>query len=202
MSPGQNEAVGAGVRLSFCVVLGLTLELVHAWDNPANAQEAGLAVGETAPGFTLKTMNPKLCGRQSAALAEFVGAKAKSPTKAVFLSFAASYCAPCRVEWTQLAKRHAELKQAGVELLGVVVDREEAGQIEMAKFVETEIEAPFPVLLDRFGILSRRYRASALPYALLIDGASGTITEVHVGYEERVLSALLTKLTGARSTPP
>lgn len=164
--------------------------------------EPALAVGASAPAFTLKTMNAARAGRESVSLTEHVGEGAKARRRAVLLSFGASYCAPCRAEWARLRVRHAELRAAGVELLGVVIDREEAGQKEMARFVSDELGAEFPVLLDRFGILARRYRASTLPYVLVIDGASGKITEVHLGYEEKVLEALLDKLSAGRSTPP
>lgn len=166
------------------------------------AEETVLAVGGIAPPFTLKTMNPARSGRESVTLGEYVGPNAKKRKKTVVLSFGASYCAPCRVEWARLAARYEALRAAEVELFGVVIDREEAGQREMSKFVDTEIEATFPVLLDRFGILARRYRAQALPYVLLIDGASGQIIEVHVGYEEKILEALIQKLSAGPSKPP
>lgn len=166
------------------------------------SEDGGLAVGTPAPAFTLKTMNPARSGRESVSLGELVGDGAKAKRRVVLLSFGASYCAPCRAEWARLRARHSALQSAGVELLGVVIDREEAGQREMARFVEQELEANFPVLLDRFGILARRYRANTLPYMLVIDGRSGQVAEVHLGYEEKLLEALLDRLSAVPSTPP
>lgn len=159
-------------------------------------------MGSPAPSFTLKTLNAALAKRESVTLADHIGPKAKNPKRKILLTFGASYCAPCRAEWVKLAERHRAIEAAGVQLLAVVIDREEQGQKEMARFVETELEAPFPVLLDRFGILARRYQASALPYSLIIDGDSGVISEVHVGYEEKVLDALIKKLSAAPAKAP
>lgn len=179
------------MRLSALVLLAY---FGNGTSAPARAAEAEvLKVGEAAPPFVLKTMNAKLVGQNQFVLKEHVGPEAKAVKKAVVLSFAASYCEPCRRELKELKAMKAELTQAGAELAVVVIDTEAEGIAAMEKLTVEELALPFPVLADRFGVLARRYHANALPMTVVI-GSDGNVRYVASGFAEGALDKLRAEL--------
>lgn len=180
----------------------ITLGLVLALAGPARAEApapavsvpaVGLPVGADAPAFSLKLMNPEQAQQKSLVLADHVGPGAPHKKKGVLLSFAASYCAPCKKELADLAVAEPAWRKAGLLTAVVVIDTEAAGIEAMRAFLLDELKLPFPVLADRFAILARRYRAEALPYVILID-AEGKVRWSHAGYDPAALGAVLAKL--------
>lgn len=159
----------------------------------ASPAPVGLAVGAEAPAFSLKLMNAERIGRRSMALLDHVGAKATDPKKGVLLSFAASYCAPCKKELADLSRAEPAWRKAGLVTAVVVIDTEPAGIEAMRAFLLDELAIGVPVLADRFGILARRYRAESLPYVVLID-AAGIVRWSHAGYDPAGLAQVLEKL--------
>lgn len=153
----------------------------------------GLAVGTEAPPFSLKVMNAAKAGRAVVALGDYVGHKAPHAKKGVLLSFAASYCAPCKKELAELQRAEPAWRAAGLLTAVVVIDTDAAGIEAMRRFLLDELALDFPVLSDRFGILARRYRAEALPYVVLID-AGGVVRWSHAGYDPAELAQVLQRL--------
>lgn len=153
----------------------------------------GLPVGAEAPPFSLKVMNAARAGRPVLALGDHVGRGAAQPKKGVLLSFAASYCAPCKKELADLARAEPAWRRAGLLTAVVVIDTDAAGIEAMRAFLLDELALDFPVLSDRFGILARRYRAEALPYVVLID-ARGVVRWSHAGYDPTGLATVLERL--------
>lgn len=160
---------------------------------PARAGEVeDLKVGQLAPNFTLKTLNPELSGAKVFALRKLVGAEAK-PKTTVVLSFGASYCAPCKAELTELKPLAARFEAAGVKLAVVVTDTEPEGIADMKAFTVDKLALSYPVLSDRFGVLARRYRADQLPKTVVI-GPDGKIKWISVGFKKGALAALQAQL--------
>lgn len=165
----------------------LTSALAAALFGIASTARAGedgekLKVGEPAPPFTLKTMNPELSKVKRFALRDFVGDDTKTKKKVV-LSFAASYCGPCKKELIELAKLKDALDKAGVELAVVVIDTDAEGIETMKKLTVDELALKFPVLSDRFGVLARRYHANELPMTVLIS-PDGQVQWLSSGFAE------------------
>lgn len=152
--------------------------------------EDGVAPGKPAPAFSLKTMNPLKSQRRTVALRSLVGEGAEEPKKAVLLSFAASYCEPCKKEIKDLSVIEPELRKKGILTAVVVIDKEEAKIAEMKKLLVDEMALELPVLSDKFAIVARRYGAEKLPYVVLID-ASGVVRWVHAGYDPKALEKAL-----------
>lgn len=178
----------ASMRLYACSLLFAAIPgLAHA------AEAESLKVGEAAPTFVLKTMNAKLSGQAQYALKERVGPEAKAPKKAVVLSFAASYCEPCRRELKELKGMKAELDGAEAELAVVVIDTDPEGIAIMEKLTVEELALPFPVLADRYGVLARRYHANALPMTVVI-GSDGNVRYLASGFAEGALDKLRAEL--------
>jgi len=157
------------------------------------ASEVGVKVGSTAEHFTLKTMNPKLSGKRMLSSRRLVGPKANPPTKALGLTFGASYCEPCKKELKILAGLADTVSKQGSTLAAVVIDKEKDGIELMRKLVVDDLKVSFPVLSDRFGILARRYRASTLPMMVVIN-SKGVVEWTHAGLDKGALKTFLKHL--------
>jgi peroxiredoxin len=169
----------------FIAVVGLAVD--------ADAEKAGVDVGTAIQHFTLKTMNPKLSGERVISSRHLIGPKAKRPTKALALTFGASYCEPCKKEMKILAKHADSIKKSGFTLAAVVIDKEPEGIELMKKLVVDDLKVTFPVLSDRFGILARRYRATALPMMLIIN-PEGKVEWIHTGLDKAALREFLSRI--------
>jgi peroxiredoxin len=156
-------------------------------------QEPPLKVGDAAPTFALKTINPDLSKLKLFTLGKYVGESPAESKAAVVLSFGASYCEPCKKELAELRALEAKLAKAGVLLAVVVIDTEPEGIEAMRKLTVDELKLPYPVLSDRFGVLTKRYRAYSLPYTVIVDKA-GNITWVNSGFAEGTIAKLTSKL--------
>lgn len=156
----------------------------------ALAEEADkLVVGAPAPLFTMRNVNAERSGVKMFAAARYVGEAPEEPKKAVVLSFAASYCEPCKKELAELGALKPKLDAAGVLLAVVVVDTDPKGAEAMQKLTVETLKLPYPVLIDKVGIVARRYRATALPYTVII-GKDGAVAWVHSGFQEGALAEL------------
>ena len=162
-----------------------------------------LAVGALAPLFTLKALNSERVGTSTFSLRNYVGDSAKKKARAIVLSFAASYCVPCKKELPELKRLAPEFRAAGVEVAVIVIDTEPQGQAAMKKLCVDELDLPFFVLSDRYGILARRYHADQLPMTVVIDPATRRIQWLNVGFQEdavrRLEEVLGLSVTRARS---
>jgi cytochrome c biogenesis protein CcmG, thiol:disulfide interchange protein DsbE len=96
----------------------------------------------------------------------------------VIINLWASWCVPCRAEMPAIQRVYERHQARGLTVLAVnstVQDRE----AEALRFVD-ELGLEFPVLLDREGVVSRRYLLRALPTTFFVDRA-GIIRSVIVG---------------------
>lgn len=172
---GKGTASGSGSRM------GSGSESVVALER--------LALGDKAPLFSLRTLNSKACGRAAFALRDFVGETAPPKSKGVVLSFAASFCEPCRHELSALRDLAPRLAAAGISVAVVVTDTDPEGIAIMEQLTVRELKLPFAVLSDRFGVVGRRYGVSALPMTVLVD-RGGDVRWQASGFREESLSEL------------
>jgi alkyl hydroperoxide reductase subunit AhpC len=174
----------------------LTLSATAAPFNAfAAAPASEVLLGEDAPSFSLKTLNPAESGQSTLSLHRYVGEGAEQPRKALVLSFSASYCEPCKKEMAELKKLETRLQKAGVLLAFVVIDTDQSAIEKMRKFAVEELGLSYPILSDRFNIVAKRYRAESLPHLVLID-KGGKVQWVHTGYDPGSIQEIL-KRTGA-----
>jgi alkyl hydroperoxide reductase subunit AhpC len=153
-----------------------------------------LEVGQEAPQFVLKTLNEKRSTVAQFALRNFVGEAAKEKKKAVVLSFAASYCEPCKKELAELKKLKAKFDASNVLLAVVVIDTDAEGIEKMRKLTVDDLDLEYPVLSDRFGVLARRYYASTLPMTVIVK-PDGMIQWLNTGFQPDAIEKLLTQLS-------
>lgn len=155
--------------------------------------QEGLKIGQDAPYFVLRTMNAKITKVDRFVLRNLVGDRATTKKSAVVLSFAASYCEPCRKELAELSTLKAKLDAANIELAVVVIDTEKEGIEMMRKLTVDELKLPYPVLSDRFGVLARRYSAKTLPTTVVIDSL-GKVRWKSTGFRKDTLQKLQAQL--------
>ncbi len=159
-------------------------------------------VGEAAPTFALRAVNPEVIGENLVAVDRYFGADAKQPKKAVLLSFFATWCEPCKKELPFLAALYDTYKDKGLMVLSVSIDRE-AEQIDTIKTLASNVNAKYPVLSDRFNIVAKRYMVAKLPLVYVMS-PDGKVAFSRVGFTEdtpRALAEEVRKLIGESGAP-
>ena len=97
--------------------------------------------------------------------------------KALLLNVWATWCGPCRIEMPFLAELHENLSDEGLTIVAISSEDAEAVQ---AYLDETQIDHPFPLLLDTDNILADRFGVYGLPTTIVID-PKGRLALRHVG---------------------
>ncbi len=159
-------------------------------------------VGEAAPTFALRAVNPEVIGENLVAVDRYFGADAKQPKKAVLISFFATWCEPCKKEMPFLAALYDTYKDKGLMVLSVSIDRE-ADQIDVIKTLATNANTKYPVLSDRFNIVAKRYMVAKLPLVYVMS-PDGKVAFSRVGFTEdtpRALADEVRKLIGESAAP-
>ncbi|MBT6435587.1 MAG: TlpA family protein disulfide reductase [Deltaproteobacteria bacterium] len=141
-----------------------------------------LGIGDSAPLFTLKTVNEGVSDKRYVNLSDYTKALDAGGKKATFLSFFATTCEPCKRELPYLVELHKSYVDQGFQVIVVTIDKDPA-EVAVVKKMVTDFGAAFPLLNDRFGIVARRYGVEALPMSFLIDQA-GTVKMTNEGYGE------------------
>jgi len=175
------------VRLSPFLLLALL--------SAARADEEVLAEGQPAPSFQLRALNPEASGAAFVSLERFAGEEPEDPgSRAVLLSFFASWCAPCQKEMPYLQQLHQMYREQGLRVISVSIDREEEG-LAAARRQIGAARVTYPVLSDRFNLLARRYlgEQSPLPSVFVIR-RDGTIARIERGYGKEAKSFLLAEV--------
>jgi cytochrome c biogenesis protein CcmG/thiol:disulfide interchange protein DsbE len=121
---------------------------------------------------------------------------AGAPGQAVWISFWASWCAPCREEWPDINAAVHDLGPA-VRIVAVAVNEPSA---TVAAFV-AEHPAEFSVAVDPEGALAERFGVVGFPTHILIDG-DGVLRRVVRGPLDGPRAADLLGLPIAQSSTP
>lgn len=159
----------------------LVLALVAA---PAFAEDLA-EVDKPAPPFRLPVYNAKEFGQSSVAMDSFVGPEAADKkTKALMVSFMASFCGPCKKEMPYLQQLHEKYAADGLRVMMVAIDTEPDGQKKVEELIALN-KVTFPVAKDRFNIVARRWLGSKSPLpSLFMVRPDGTVMKVHRGYSQ------------------
>lgn len=166
-----------------------TLALVAALILGAAADDFILANGDFAPPFSMRDLN-----NETFSLGDYVGTSPKHSRSAVFLVFFATWCEPCKKEIPIVKRIHQRWQGQGLEVVYIGLSQ---GAKELGPFAKAE-KLPWRVIPDTFGLLSRRYGASQLPHALIVD-KSGRVAFQHRGIApnlQELIEAELSRVTG------
>jgi peroxiredoxin len=154
---------------------------LHESEESGVVTEIGnLRVGEAAPDFSLEDL-----ANQTVTLASF------REDKVVVLDFWATWCAPCRMAMPALQTLHRDLKDRGLEIVGV-------NQAESADRVRNFLKLKkytFRTVLDQRAVVAHDYGVRAIPVLVVVD-KRGVIRRIQAGYtkENADLRRLLEKL--------
>jgi thiol-disulfide isomerase/thioredoxin len=157
--------------------------VVIAHPHVARAQEAGIAVGASAPGAVVETLDGK-----SMDLAEYVG------KKPVVLEFWATWCPLCKK--LEPAMQAARAKYADrVTFVSVGVPQNQTPEKQKAFAMEQHIVGEF--VFDRDSKAIAAYKAPHTSFVVVVDGA-GKVVYTGVGGEQDVDAAVRKALPSTR----
>jgi peroxiredoxin len=146
------------------LLLGAVLTSAAA-QTPLPAAPA-VGVPRPAPDFALKSLSG-----ENLRLSEYLG-------QVVLLNFWATWAGPCRRQMPELDRLHQTYRSAGLVVLGVNVDEDQA---RAASFART-LGVSYPVLFDARKQVAPAYDLKTLPTTVLIDRA-GRVRFVQRDYE-------------------
>ncbi|MDX1503302.1 MAG: TlpA disulfide reductase family protein [Thermoanaerobaculia bacterium] len=139
-----------------------------------------------APDFTL----PRLSGGE-AKLSELGG-------RWIVLTFWAAWCGPCRAELPSLEEVHLARRDAGIEVVGVALDRDPAA----ARGLAEELGLTFPSFHDGEGRVAALYGAGSIPTSYLIDPGGEVVAHARGARDWRRLLPVLDAALEARPPRP
>ena len=119
--------------------------------------------GSEAPDFVLKSLSG-----ENLRLSEYRG-------EIVMLSFWATWCGDCRAQLEELAAMYERYQNAGVELLDLDQNDNQASRMARSLGVK------YPILHDPTGEVGKLYAVDKMPVMVLID-RSGVVRDVFEGY--------------------
>lgn len=183
--PKVNQPKGwrgfTGSRLGTVLVLAVTAGLVmlgsYLVDRPSEA-EAGITaiklsqagrgpapkVGTAAQDFTATTVDGK-----TVSLSSLKG-------KAVWLTFGATWCAPCQAEAPDIQAAYEKTKANGVVVLSVFISEDTATVQDYGE----RIGLTFPLIPDSQDQIASAYRVNGIPVHFFID-RSGILRSIVTG---------------------
>ncbi|MEK4522884.1 redoxin domain-containing protein [Psychrobacillus sp. FSL W7-1493] len=148
-------------------------------ENPANK---GTGKGDSAPDFTLTTLDGK-----EVSLSDYKGKK-------VVLNFWTSWCPPCKAEMPHMQNYYEDMtEEDNVEILAVNLTNKDNGLDEVSSFIE-DYGLTFPIPMDEEGQVGNAYKIISIPTTYMID-TSGIIQNIIVGpMDEQMMIDYVDKL--------
>jgi len=129
---------------------------------------------------------------KAATLADFKG-------QVVLVNLWATWCPPCIAELPSLDLLQARLRDAGLKVLPVSMDRKPVA--EVAAFLDARNVEQMTLYIDTDRDIARNWAYGALPASYLI-GRDGKVIEVFMGPREWTKGAVFEKIKAALKVPP
>lgn len=162
-----RTALVAAVAAVVCLI-----SPVLASSDPARCEPSSEALAAIKPlgkPEALPAMTFKRKDGTDLALADLAG-------RGVVLNFWATWCAPCVREMPELDALNRDLKDKGIDVLAVSLDR--GGHNAIEKFYTRTKIAHLEALLDPKGAESRKADIVGLPTTLIIDGQGREVARI------------------------
>jgi thiol-disulfide isomerase/thioredoxin len=140
-----------------------------------------VAVGDAAPGCVLSPIGES----QNSGLSQYKG-------KVLYVDFWASWCGPCAKSFPFLNEMHNQLKDQGLQIVGVNLDE----NVDDAKAFLAKHPPGFTVAADVSKQCAKDFDVKAMPSSYIID-RKGIVHHVHLGFragEAKELRGLVEKL--------
>ena len=140
-----------------------------------------VAVGDAAPDCALSSFGES----QNSDLSQYKG-------KVLYVDFWASWCGPCAKSFPFLNEMHNQLKDQGLQIVGVNLDE----NVDDAKAFLAKYPASFIIAADVSKQCAKDFDVKAMPSSYVID-RKGIIHYVHLGFrsgEAKELRVLVEKL--------
>jgi thiol-disulfide isomerase/thioredoxin len=161
------------------VMLLAALSMLSGWGKPVPP-----TVGSPAPDFTARA----LLGGDKIELS-------KQHDKVVFLTFWASWCAPCRHELPVLEAVQQKLGKDRALVLAVNFKESPDNVAVIARRLRAK-GSQMTIAADANGLIAARYAVDAIPH-LFIIGRDGKILADHRGYSSDSLDSLIADINAA-----
>ncbi len=129
----------------------------------APASGPGPEIGKTAPDFSATT----LAGRK-VTLSELRG-------RPVWVTFGATWCQECRVEYPDLQKAYEKYRSQGLELISVFIQDDRSDIVGYAN----RVGLTFPKIDDSTDEIASRYRIAGIPSHFFVD-SSGVLRAIEI----------------------
>jgi peroxiredoxin len=130
------------------------------------AKSTKVAVGETAPDFTLQNMQG-----ETVTLSDLRG-------QVVLVNFWATWCPPCRQEMPSMEELYQHFEGKEFEMLAINVEGRN-GPEAVADFLKDKTHS-FPILFDEDAQVQRQYKVFKYPETFVVN-RDGTVVEHVVG---------------------
>ncbi|MCR8659190.1 TlpA family protein disulfide reductase [Paenibacillus endoradicis] len=167
--------------LSLAFVIGLIGSMVHdqiqdgifsdrtstQLVDEENHAVIGIRNGQSAPNFQLIDVQGN-----SVNLADYRGKK-------VIINFWTTWCRVCKAEMPHIEKLYEHYQGGDVAILSVNVTSQENNTRDVEQYVD-ERSLSFPVILDKTGTVSKKYKVSAYPTTFILN-EKGIIQKQQVG---------------------
>lgn len=182
-SPDQKKGwrERTGSRFGTILVLAVTAAVVGAgvWmvDRPTTEADGTTAVKLSQEG---RGDPPKIGSPAQDFTAIGVDGKRVSLSaykgKAVWLSFGATWCAPCQAEAPDIQAAYEKTKAKGVVVVGVFISEDS----ETVRDYSNRIGLTFPQLADSQDVVASAYRVKGIPVHFFVD-RSGVLRNIVTG---------------------
>ncbi len=126
-----------------------------------------IETGHTMPECALNSM----ADNQAGGLNQYKG-------KVVYVDFWASWCGPCAKSFPFLNEMHQQLKDKGLQVVGVNLDE----NLDDAKGFLAKYPAEFTVMADVSKDCAKAFDVKAMPSSYIVD-KNGQIHHVHLGFK-------------------
>lgn len=142
--------------------------------NPLNAQLNEIVRGRIARQELIGQPAPRIPGKDTEGkpidTADYAG-------KVVLVDFWATTCAPCLAEFPNLRQIYKDLREKGLEIIGVSFDE----SADTAEAFRARAKLPWRMVLDETqeGTVSRRFNTRTIPALFLVD-RKGNIAQVDI----------------------
>ena len=164
-------------KMRVCLLLAALLLALASACSPGGKAAKKLRIGDQAPDFA----TVDLAG-QPVSLAGYRG-------QPVILRFWSTECRYCRADTPIFNAYFNKYREAGLRVVYINRDADEA---TVRRFVE-DLDIPFPVVLDRGGLISERYDIRIEPQTIFISPEQKIISAVLGGVSEEEMRVLLGK---------